>query len=581
MKISSQIQFRGTPLYFLKPFTSKTEQIKIKYSCAFGDYTPAYCDKSSVSFCGTHDPSKSKMGEIYSGLNGFSDQKRLFAPKYFAKPSVSKDLLSFIRGENPTNPKTIETIMQMKTKAANFQAFFTNKDVKTVGDYKTDTLNFLSGIKENVKMINKTIDQVGLSPQEAHLLYKTIAETSPILFTMGFGDAIPHAAQVSRKCMIETFKQGGSKEEILQAGLIGWLHDPKFPLDFCWNNLATHPIIAGSLAYGILNKPENRREISLIFNGNKEKTDKFINGITETLFINNDSAFVMNKVILHKIKLPHAEEGMADWIKISDKTAQERLLAPSQGKKPAEFSKDVRKQLQIVSMDTGISGISIDKLELILRDTYKDFPELKNKTSVEFLQELSEGLINDKVLLNKIREKLEENHGIISIRVPGDNLFCHHQEVKNAKLAAKSLIIADPMLLSPYKIVLEGTQNTALGRILSFCDSFNDNVKYVALEYKYTAKNWQKKLYESILKSADELTGTSTLSDFQKNNENTSLDSQIKELFKLIKNNENWGIYANISPADNEQRKELRTLARTIKKYYDEAAENSPEMFGV
>lgn len=550
----------------------------------------------TVYFAGLYDPAIKLQRTICTGLNAWGERGQYFGPKYFASMSVVREILSHIRGENPVKPNTLKALMELKARTANFQKFLpdeapnlpfeklkTGEGIKGIDGYKASAENFLSELRTHIATLDRTFGLIKLPDQEKNLFYGFVAETAPTLYAMGFEDAIPHATQVARKCMITAYKRGGTSVEILQAGLVGWLHDPKFSGAYSWSMLATHPVIAGSLAKSILSKAEMFNKLKLIMSGDEIKANAFIDGVSEALFINNDSKFVMDNAILHRFKfVPHAETGVSDWVRISEATAHQRFFAPSKAEDVQLFPNEVRDEMHRVSLSTGIKGVSKEKLELVLREVCKSYPdELDGKSSADFINDVMLGKITNKALLVDVRRGLEAQDGIYSIRVPGDNLFSHDQEVVNARLAAKSLVLSDPMLLSPYKILLEGVQTTVLGRINSFLTSFNDNVKYVAKEFSEGAKKWQKELYSSMLKAADELNGTSNFQELEKTFEQLSLDAQISELSKKVSDENTWGKYANVVPKDPEQSEIFHRITTAVKKHYDEAAENCQEMFAI
>lgn len=530
-----------------------------------------------LSFKGMYNPSKIDLKSLYNGLQGtiVKGQEKGLGPKYTTNETITNALKSLITKNETINEVAKNQLTRMRAYAANFRAFLTGKDIKPVEGYSQDTEKFINELQTHLPILNKTANEAGLSPEQIDFMNDFIAQTSPTLYSMGFDDAIPHSTQVARKCMLETRKQGGTKLDILQSALVGWLHDPKFPVAYSWSNLATHPIIASSIAEETLNKPENIKSLDNLFKGNKTAATKFVNGVSEALLINNDSDFVMKNVILHKAGfMKNSEAGIADLVEGVEDIAQKRFIASQKGEVPPLFAPEMRKKMQEVSLGTGIMGVNVDKLKTAIEELSTEYPGLSSK----FWQDIFYGNVSDKKLLSDAKKNLDSKGAIVELKVKGDNLFCHHKEVQNAPFAANSLIVADPMLLSPHKIISEGSQKTILGRIESYCDSFNNNVKSVPIEYSGSAKEWQKKVLTSMVKSADELTGNKNI---QKANENSSLsmDEQIQKLIELIKNKETWGQYADVEPALKDSSFE-KTIS-TISKNYNDTAESSKEMFAV
>lgn len=532
---------------------------------------PSYAHYASlVNFNGIYDPSNLKMKEISLGLKGFffKDGRPVVGPDYTANDFITKELTELLTNGKLLGEAGKAELTEMKTYASNYQAFITSKETKPMSEYGKETEQFLETLQTQIPMLNKTLKDVGLSTEETDFLHNFIAQTAPTLYAMGFKDAIPHSTQVARKCMVETYKKGGTSTDILQSGLVGWIHDPKFPGANSWENLATHPIIAESLAYDTLNRHQNKVFLSRLLGGGVAKVNKFIDGVAEALPINNDSKWVTDNVILPKFASINGVKELA----------QKRFEAPQKNELPPQFPSEIREKMQKVTFETGIKGIIISRFKSALKELSAEYSESPGT----FWQATMLGKVKDKALLSDLKNMLEKNGGIVDIKVNGDNLFCHHQEVMNAPHAAKSLIIADPMLLSPHKIIMEGSkeENTVLKRIQSFCKSFNNNIGNIPKESIGSSKQWQKEVYTSMIKSADDLTGSHYLQKFEENNA-SNIDEQIDTLSKILKDESTWGIYSNMEPTDITKSIDIKKVADTIKQNYEITAENSKEMFSI
>ena len=308
--------------------------------------------------------------------------------------------------------------------------------------------------------------------------------------------------------------------------------------------------------------------------GDSSKTNKFIKNVSESLFINNDSEWVMNNVILHKNKyIPGAQDGIADKAPDIEDTMIQRFKAPSKGEEPKEISPKDLKTLEHMKFYTGIRGINKKAFEQILPEVSKNFSEIKDKSPQEVYKGIMNGEISNPELINTLKEKLTDNNGITESKISGSVLLCHHMETEEGKIAAKTLIEADPMLLSPHKIVMSGFEPTSIGRISSFMKSFDGNINGLPKEDNEKGKAWQKELLISMMKAADELSDNKKAINY-----NTM---SINELAEKLSNAETWGDYGNLDTKNPENKGKLQEMSDVIKKHYDKAAEESKNMFNI
>jgi hypothetical protein len=603
------------------------------------NYTMFFDEMEEINTFSLLDKLKtSELVRINQGLAGWKNHDDILAPCY--KPSYPEinALYNFIHNNKNVNVNIVKHIAENKARVSNFQKFIIYGKTTPINEvsFIEETKTFLNELKAGIKTLDKIFKCTGLSKQEIKLFHMFCARTSSVLFYLGFPDSINHSAQVARKSIIDAYRSKLSRAEILQTAIVSWIHDPKLPGYYSWSNLSTHPVIASAIALDILTQQEFYREIEQYLCDvpcKKMTAEKFAKGIIEAVAINNDSKFVLDNAIFNRpswatgipesggiidqISSMDSKQLLQKGIKFDSNTlihnitniALDRFYAPSVKKKPAAFNSYLISILKTIQIETGIIGIHTKHFEDIISGLSCELAFLNTNNTVEVFEEIISGNIESPEVLLKIHSQLnnllkEEDDAIISIKVPADKLFSHHDEMKYAPYSAFNLAIADRLLLSPHKILEAGIQNTALGRLVSFMDSFEDNINTLPVIARQGGKIFQRDLYVSILKTADILTNkdnyqkfktlsTGMIEKYQPYKTVAScdinskvLDNQLDYLRYLIKEESTWVNYSNnidygnIDPANKDDREHFNILLKQIQLQYGKVIEKSPEMFG-
>lgn len=583
----------------------------------------------------------SDLVKINQGISGWKNNTGILAPSYKPTTEQVNAIYQLIHNNKAIPKKVFNSLIKNKAFASNFQNLIINGKIQmyTSESYKLLTENFLSDLKQGMFTLDKTFDKIGLSKYEKTILHTFVSKTASILFNLGFADSINHSVQVARKCVIEAYRKKLSKPEILQSAIVGWIHDPKLPGNYSWSNLSTHPIIASAISLDILTQPDMHKLIAdylkkLKFVGkNIKNVEYFVKGVVEAVAINNDSKFVLDNAIftrpswapgipesggvidqlsslsvqdLSKLGLKFDSQ---DLIRDITEIAIDRFYAPANMRKPASFNGDILRVLKYIQIETGLIGIKVDTLKKIFIELSDRYEFVTSQPLLTTFQQLLGGEIKDEEFISDLSSSIQDKHKndnnvFVRIKVSADKLFSHHDEMKYAPDAALMLAIADRLLLSPHKILEAGVQNSVLGRLISFMDSFKDNVKTLPKSAQPGGRVFQRDLYVSIIKTADELTGQSNYSKFiasliglpekyspdktiaSKDINSRIIDNQIEYLEYLIRDVDNWknadkGVgYGDINPKDADTKKEFNRVLEVLTKNYDFTIDHSSEMFG-
>src|SRR5262249_41942347 len=133
---------------------------------------------------------------------------------------------------------------------------------------------------------------------------------------------------------------------------------------------------------------------------------------------------------------------------------------------------------------------------------------------------------------------------ILHVDVDSATLLHHHQEViESGRIAAKALVIADPMMLSPHKVAV-AYQNALIKRVASFVASFDDNNRLMPKDARANGTRWQRAVYLSMLVAADRLCGTARLAQFKDGHADTRLDKDVDDLRALLLDESTWCRFA-------------------------------------
>jgi hypothetical protein len=191
---------------------------------------------------------RKEIENIIDGIEGWPSHPDVLAPIYLPLRNHTFEIFNYLYHNTELDPKTINTIVKQKMYCSNFQSLVMNDDLQTYSYYEEMTTLFLTLLKQEIKELYRIFSVLSFNEKELLIFSQFVANSSLVLFYMGFADAIPHAAQVTKKCIVEAFKRSSYKYQILQSAIVGWIHDPKFPIKFSWSNLAAHPIIASAIA---------------------------------------------------------------------------------------------------------------------------------------------------------------------------------------------------------------------------------------------------------------------------------------------------------------------------------------------
>lgn len=582
----------------------------------------------------------SELIQIDKALSGWQGDNNIYAPCYKPSQEVINAIYKYIHSNKRLSSQLIDLITLDRAKCSNFQSFIISGHVKNAYSegFKLETEDFLHELKEGIEILNCIFDKVGLKRGEKRVFHRFISRTATLLFNLGFADAINHSSQVARKGIIDSFRNNETPVEILQHAIIGWIHDPKLPGNFSWSNLSTHPIVASAIALEVLTQPDLQNDIQKYLASLKPEqkairtVEDFIKGIVEAVAINNDSKFVLDYAIFERpVWAPGLPEsgGVLDQIdsmskeelnelgiesfelkEVIIKTALERFYAPSNMTTATSFDYKFIKLLKKVKIETGLIGIKMDSYRMSCsRMTESKHLQLCQKTPVYILNKILLGTLEDQNFIKNMSIDLKQTHKnerntFVNVVVPGDKLFSHQDEMKYAPKAATNLGVADRLLLSPHKILEAGVQDSVIGRIVSFIDSFSDNITTLPKVTQLGGSIFQRDLYVSILRAADELTGNNNYAKFKTlligiqpkylpfmSASSSDIDerfimNQIIHLERIIKSEEAWINkkaklnLAHIDPDDPRNKEIFKKILCTIKEHYDVAIERSPEMFG-
>jgi hypothetical protein len=456
-------------------------------------------------------PSPDEITRITAGLSGWPGNETIIAPSYFPTAEAVEALRTAIFSEQEIPQQALQKLAQHKVRAQNIHNLFLNKPAVKESNFAQDTLNFVNEFKTRMGGLNNFLQNEGLPDSAIDLFNRYALYTAPVLFSMGFPDAVAHAADVAQLTYLQAKKHGANETEALQALMVGWLHDPKLPGAISWSNLATHPVVASSIAKHTLEQPDIRSAL----NTYAFDPEFFKEGIVEALSINNDSKWVLDNVILHKATyIPLAEPGVADAN--PENTNEEarrnietifnnRFVAPSEGRELPAFPLPLMNELNQTELSTDLRGLQYDKLP-------EEFKTLHTRSAIA---KLLDGTEADQALWEQAQRIITEQpgHYAINPKVKGGSLTSHHMEMEKAPLAALGLAIADPLLLSPHKVMAQTAGSTVLARIASFVNSFDNNIRFLPKEAQDNGKTWRNQVLLSMLAASDALTGNRLLED--------------------------------------------------------------------
>jgi hypothetical protein len=483
---------------------------------------------------------------IRNALLGWSEVDAI-GPDFFASQAVERALYSFITSGKRLSHSARMSLSRGRARINNFYKLLSASPVFhfTAPDCHLDeTKVFLSQLEEQVKIWkNGSFTNLDMSEREQQIYWRVVAKTAPVLFNMGFNDAIPHSAQVSRLAASMARHMGGRHSEILQAAIVGWLHDPKLhpAIDLSHENLATHPVNAAGLAWTVFHTQAIKRLLVGYFAGNKSALDSFIDGTVDALGINNDSRFVQMTVVLPTY-VKRVSGLFGDQLASQfESVLVARLESAATGKKPRELPPHLHGVLSQIRLDSGLRGLS----KIGLATSFEE-AQIDASDPVAFIDAILDGtstISNDQLF--RLRLPLL-HYAVLSVDVDSATLLHHHQEVVDSgQIAAKALVIADPMMLSPHKVA-SVYKVAFIKRLESFVASFDDNNRLMPKDARESGTRWQRAVYLSMLLAADRLCGTSSMNEFKAMHPCGSPAKDVDALRAVLLQEKTWGRFAQV-----------------------------------
>jgi hypothetical protein len=517
---------------------------------------------------GKYAPSQGEIFALCNGLLGWRAVRGL-GPDYFASRSVESALVDFVTDGKPLSTFAKRRLAQGRTCVTNFFTLINDRSpavLKSEKDYVDEVECFLTQLGVQVQIWKEsTFAGLDFSRAERHIYLRTIAKVAPVLFNMGFADAIPHAGQVSRLTASMANSLHARPSQILQAAIVGFLHDPKFHpgIDLEKQNLATHPVVAAAIAYAVFRDRSLLSSLRAYFHGNTLKVDAFIEGIIDALAVNNDSRFVQMFVMLPTFVKRIGDRFGEDVAANLRSVMERRLESASKGIAPPSVPQHLHGCLEQIAFDSGLRGLN----RATWANALQEAGITTERPKAVFCRIIAgkHGRLTTEQFA-KLRSYLSwytSDH--LSVRIRAADLLHHHQEVSAAGAkAAAALVIADPMMLSCHKVA--SVHNTAvIDRLNSYVQSFDDNTRLLPLPVKRQGHQWQRAVYMAILHAADSLTGQNLLGEFLDLHQVEAVDRDIEGLRTLILHPGTWGEFAQAagSPSENELVKRVLAALET------------------
>lgn len=574
------IQTISTPSFYAaqKPFLASKPAFSISQNRLKAD--TFIKSQPTLQFNG-YGPSALERARILTALQGTNDT--VFGPNYLPSLQMVNGLSQRLQANQtePLSSSLLNELAQKKQEAINLHHFLLNKPLVSFDTTLNEAKTFDVDLKNRVsRILNESLTpQAGFSPEMRQAFTRFVALTAPVIFTMGFADGVDHAGDVSQLAQTIAKKQGATPVEQLQAAMVGWLHDPKLKGDISWSNLATHPVVASAISDWVFQDNAFTSILNAGISNPSLNAETFQQGLREALAINNDSAFVMNNVILaNTFKHPLGEPGLAEQVPATREWMHKRFKAPSKNEVLPVLPREVETELkqQGVSLSTDLRTITRQALSQIAGSS---------ENAAAYYQQLVTGQITDETKLAQVREQLKNTpNGITSPKASATSLLAHHEDVDNGKVAAMALTVADPLLLSPHKIIESSFEETLGKRVRSFLNSFAANVTFLPQAQKTLGKLWQKELLDSMLKAVGELTGRQVLPALA---QDAPLEEAIQVRDALLQGDLIWTIPQEPSddPANKPQNmadlslkgdaKLAKEMAGVFKKAYESALKQS------
>lgn len=483
---------------------------------------------------------------IKQALSGWPDCPDIAGPSFFfpedVREQATREFQRFLAGPKKAKPPeyVVKALSRTRARILNLYALALNRPLCKPEALEQEARAFLEVVKCQADDMKGVFPRFGLGAADLKLLQSLMAHTAPTLYAMGFPDAAAHAAQVSKLCLYKVADHTGNRQDLLQAAMVGWMHDPKLSGDLSAVNLATHPLVASGLAATVFELPSFQADCRGYFRAiNQPKRQiSFQRGIVDALSINNDSRWVTDNMILPNL-LPGIEAqigpGMAGQARQS---VLERLGNPGLGKKAKPVAAPLASALRTIGVETGLIGIRTNVLPETL--------------SLKDLDSVLEGKITNSVRIQGLRQALKSADAFVPVKVSGLSLLSHHEEViPSGRKAALALINSDPLLLSPHKVLQASKPDESLlSGITSFVNSFNHNIQDLPKVSQAEAKAWQRAVYVALLEAADKLAGQDMVKPFLEESRSMDIPDQLDRLRSLLINPATWQRVGAIQASD-------------------------------
>lgn len=557
---------------------------------------PSFTSKRSHT--GPHVPTITDLMVLKAGLRGGDEDGCAFlAPSILPSPLPwLRELTHYLTQHTPDSPteSLIHCLAQHHIHL--FNHYFLCKPLVremhpylTLNDGKQAMAEQLKILHAEHAELQHFIDKnFSFTPAFQHAVTHWVSATSPVIMMMGYPDAIAHAGQVSRLCIVKASEMSHDPIELLQASMVGWLHDPKFLPTFSLDNLCTHPIIAATIADDVFQESETQQIFKEVIVETTQNTrlsawtvhyNTLAQGVIESLAINNDSRYVMERFVLPKLELqiqktafeknisPQKTEKALNQLEYITK---ERLSSPSKNKTTPPLPDNVLEALQNTSLDTGLIGLHSDRWQALCKQILPD------ENPIKIYQNIIQGKYTDTDIIIKLNDLLETSSrqgesAFLYWSVPSKALFHHHEEVTpSGRVAALSLACSDPLLLSPHKVIATRPDKEPLiQRVASYIDSLSDNIKDLPATHHTSSQSWQRAILLWLLKSAETLTKGQLVQPFLNDHQNTLPQDDINTLEKILRQSTTWGIFSNLSTHHETNQKILEQAIETIKNDYN------------
>ncbi len=449
---------------------------------------------------------------------------------------------------------------------------------------QTDTLPMLQELATSVCLLHRcTVGLLGWPQAMWQVLLRWVAITTPILYGLGYHESVAHGAQVARWCVLSARLKAPTDVWLqLQAAIVGWFHDPKLHVRLSIDNVATHPLLASVMGRHILQQPwmheafyQAWRHHPPTGNANQqaaikapERLIQVYQGIEEALAINSDSRFVMDVFIVPAIRRHlttpelHAEldKLLAYW------HAGEGLLTHLP--ETSDAFKDV---LCKTTLHSGLLAIN----DAAWRDAYQWWVGSNNisqPTSPEvFYQRILQGNAEASEAVQAFQQwmrqaNLMDGTTFEQWEIPASLLLTHHRQVVNPMLA-ECLAAADPLMLSPHKILLaRPVEEPLVKRVKSFLRSLHDNMADIHSDGRLPSKmvdGWHRQVLMLLARVAKRFNDDDTV-DYQQ-------DYSIEDWHDVLASPEQWGTVAWVDECSEKGACLIEHIAEALKNEFDEA----------